>query len=272
MEAAPPRVGSDEPAYVRAEIVLDTSRLADYVQKEWDSLQTNDVVYLLEIRPPDETSIILNGHTPRDAAITSGLTRLRTATVTQFLDENGRMIRDRLTVQANGHSHRPGHRKLIVNLDPLAYKADEDRKAKGQPDVYGNINIIVRRKGRENNFKRILESIKSLTLSDVPVPDWLQEVFLGYGNPAGANYTQLENRLKTLDFRDTFVDWQHLIESFPSQVSLACTFHGNQSLIYGSDGGAGAERTRYLRTAVCLEDSFGGPRDSCQTVQKAEAR
>ncbi|MCJ1401489.1 hypothetical protein MMC11_004703 [Xylographa trunciseda] len=217
MEAAPPKVGSDEPAYVRAEIILDTNRLTEHVRKEWDNLQNGEVVYLLEVTPQDDNFTNLNGHTPRDAARLSGLTRLRTATVMQVLDENGRAIRDRSIAQTNGHSYRPGPRKLIVSLDPLAYKADEDEKTKGRPDVYASINIIVRRKGRENNFKRILESIKSLTLSDVPVPEWLQEVFLGYGNPAGANYTQLENRLESLDFRDTFVNWQHLAESFPDR-------------------------------------------------------
>ncbi|MCJ1385979.1 hypothetical protein MMC17_009104 [Xylographa soralifera] len=218
LEVAPPKVGSDEPAYIKAEVTLDTSQLADHVRKEWDSLQNSDAIYLLEVRPHDDTSTILNGHTPRDAARQSGLTRLRTATVLQVLDGNGRAMRDRSIAQTNGHSYRPGHRKLIVSLDALAYKVDEDRKAKGRPDVYESINIIVRRKGRENNFKRILESIKSLTLSAVPVPDWLQEVFLGYGNPAGASYTQLENRFESLDFRDTFVDWQHLTESLPGRT------------------------------------------------------
>ncbi|MCJ1281245.1 hypothetical protein MMC26_000563 [Xylographa opegraphella] len=218
MEVAPPKVGNDEPAYVRAEITLDTSRLADHVRKEWDSLQNSDVIYLLEVRPHDETSAILNGLTPRDAARQSGLTCLRTATVVQVLDENGRAMRDRFMAQTNGHSYRTGNRRLVVSLDALAYKVDEDRKAKGRPDVYESINMVVRRKGRENNFKRILESIKSLTLSAVPVPDWFQEVFLGYGNPAGASYTQLENRLESLDFRDTFVDWQHLTESLPGRT------------------------------------------------------
>ena len=70
----------------------------------------------------------------------------------------------------------------------------------------------------ENNFKSILESIKRLTLSDVPTPSWLRDVFLGYGDPANATYHRLSNRLKSVDFRDTFLDWQHLIESFPGKI------------------------------------------------------
>lgn len=78
--------------------------------------------------------------------------------------------------------------------------------------------MLIKRKGRENNFKPVLESIQDLTQADVPMPLWLQEVFLGYGDPAGANYTKLPSRPKSLDFRDTFIDWQHLLGSFPRMV------------------------------------------------------
>ena len=50
------------------------------------------------------------------------------------------------------------------------------------------------------------------------MPTWLQEVFLGYGDPAGAHYSKLPNQPNLLDFRDTFLDWQHLVESFPGIV------------------------------------------------------
>lgn len=90
----------------------------------------------------------------------------------------------------------------------------------GKPDVYDAINVLIKRKGRENNFKPVLESIQELTQADVPMPLWLQEVFLGYGDPAGANYTRLPSRPKSLDFRDTFIDWQHLLGSFPGIVSF----------------------------------------------------
>ncbi|KAK3044307.1 hypothetical protein LTS18_001631, partial [Coniosporium uncinatum] len=64
----------------------------------------------------------------------------------------------------------------------------------------------------------VLDSIKKLTLSEIPIPTWFQEVFLGYGDPAGATYKRLEHRLKSIDFRDTFLDWQHLIESLPGKT------------------------------------------------------
>ena len=218
LEAAPPKVGSDQPAYVRAEVALDVSSLADHIRREWDTLRPNDVVYLLAVRPQDDTLPVVNGHSRLRDSNMSGLLYLRTADVVQVLDESGRVIRDVLTEQTNGHAYKPRLRRLVVNIDVSAYKFDEGRKISGDPDVYEAMNVIVRRKGRENNFKSILESIKSLASSEVALPVWLQDVFLGYGDPASATYTRLSNRLKSVDFRDTFLSWQHLIESLPGKV------------------------------------------------------
>ena len=77
----------------------------------------------------------------------------------------------------------------------------------------------MRRKGRENNFKKILETIKTLALTDIPIPVWLEDVFLGFGDPLGAAYTRLDTRIKTMNFKDTFLDWQHLRECLSSRVS-----------------------------------------------------
>ena len=162
----------------------------------------------------------MSGHMAQDYMYQHGLKTLRAAEVVQVLDENGRMIRDMLNNQVNGFVNRPRLRRLIVRLDAVAYKADNLSKIDGKPDVYDSINVIMRRKGRENNFKKILETIKSLALTDVPIPLWLEDVFLGFGDPAGATYTRLENRIRTMDLKDTFLDWQHLTESLPDKVSF----------------------------------------------------
>ena len=216
-------MGADEPAYVRVEIALDVGNLADNVRREWDSLRPDDVVFLLSVRPQNDSSTVLNGHTSILGGRASGILYLRAAEVVQVLDDNGRTLRDASLQQTNGHTHRPRTRRLIANVDAAAYKADEDRKAKGKPSVFDTLNVIVRRRGRENNFKRILESIKSLGLSHLPLPEWFHDGFLGYGDPAGATYTRLGNALKTIDFRDTFIDWQHLVESLPGKVSVLPT-------------------------------------------------
>ncbi|KAF4628114.1 hypothetical protein G7Y89_g10039 [Cudoniella acicularis] len=216
MEVVPALVGDDKPSAIRAEITLDVSRLSDNIRREWENFRQDDVVFLLAVQAPDDSRAVTNGGaTPSDAQ-RIGLKYLRAAEVTQVLDDKGRPIRDQLN-QTNGQG-RARTRTLKVKLDAAMYKEDMDRVAHGKPDIYESMNLIVRRRGRENNFKPILESIRSLTLSDVPLASWLHEVFLGYGDPAGATYTHLSNRIKKVDYRDTFLDWQHLIESLPGKT------------------------------------------------------
>ena len=219
IEAAPPKVGHDNPASVRAEIGLDVSKLAESVRLEWESLRPDDVVYLLAVDPAEGPRSLTNGHAVHASSRDFGIRFLRAAEVEQVLDEEGRVIRDRSDGTVNGYARKPRLRRLLVKLDPTAYRLDIAQKSKGQPDVYESINLIIRRKGRENNFKKILRTIQSLALSDIPLPSWLQEVFLGYGDPSSATYTRLPNRINQLDFRDTFLDWRHLVESLPNRVA-----------------------------------------------------
>ena len=218
LEAAPAKVGYDKPAYVRAEIVLNVSKLADSVMRDWDTLRPEDVIYLLTVKPTADSRKLTNGHSEQKTPQTTGLVTLRTAEVVQVLDEQSRPLREHAPDKVNGYGRRPRMRRVLVNLDPVAFKADTELKEKGKPDVYESMNIIVRRSQRENNWKKVLESIQHLTLSDVPMPSWLQEVFLGYGDPSSASFTQLGNRLAAVDFRDTFIDWKHLVDSFPDRT------------------------------------------------------
>ncbi|KAF7718615.1 Pre-mRNA-splicing factor [Penicillium ucsense] len=214
IEVAPAKVGSSNPAFVRAEIAIEVGRLAENVRKEWDSLRTDDVIYLLAVQTPSPA------HMNASVPVSDGMcmTHLRTAEIVQVLDEQGRALRQPAGAQMNGHHSRPRIRKLLVNLDAAAFKADKDRQAHGKPDIYPLLNVVARRKARENNFRSILETMQNLIVSDVALPSWLQDVFLGYGDPASAHHPRLANRLQSVDFLDTFLDWHHLVESFPGRT------------------------------------------------------
>jgi intron-binding protein aquarius len=216
IEVAPPKVGTNKPAHVRAEILLDVSRLSDGILSEWDSLRPGDVVFLLAVK--SGTLQVANGHGNHQPRQDWEIAHLRAAEVVQILDENSRPLRDSHLAQINGFPPRSRQRRLLVNLDSGAFKSDSDRTAKGKPDIYQAINVIVRRKGRENNFKPILRTMQHLIASETQLPSWFQEVFLGYGDPTSANYTQLPEKILTLDFRDTFLDWEHLHISFPGKT------------------------------------------------------
>ncbi|KAM0274435.1 hypothetical protein ACHAQH_007843 [Verticillium albo-atrum] len=209
LEVVPALVGDDKPSTVRAELTVDFRRVGEGVCREWDSLRPDDVVFLLAVDPTLDTTT--NGGGALSEAQRLGITAVRTAEVMAITDDKGRAARE-----LNGR--HDGKRTFRLKLDARTYARDAELTGQNEPPVYGRINVIMRRSGRENNFRPVLESIRSLTLSDVPVASWLHEVFLGYGDPAGATYKQLPNRVKTLNYRDTFLDWQHLIESLPGKI------------------------------------------------------
>jgi intron-binding protein aquarius len=97
-----------------------------------------------------------------------------------------------------------------------------DIAERGAEDIYGTFNVLMRRKPKENNFKAILESIRDLMNEYCIVPDWLHNIFLGYGDPSAAQWTKMPDHLQKVDFKDTFLDADHLKESFPDhQVCIA---------------------------------------------------
>ncbi|KAH8169576.1 AAA domain-containing protein [Sarocladium implicatum] len=206
LEVVPALVGDDKPSLVRAEVVVDVRGLGEGVRREWDSLRPDDVVFLLAAEPSNDSS---NGES--SSAESTGVAAVRTAEIIQITDDRGRHVRD-------GASHLDSKRRVQLRLDSRTYQRDAERAEAGKADVYGSVNLLLRRGRRENNFKPVLESIRSLVLSEVPLPSWLHEVFLGYGDPAGANYKNLPNRLDKVDYRDTFLDWQHLVESLPGKT------------------------------------------------------
>ncbi|KAG6193977.1 hypothetical protein E4U27_000060 [Claviceps purpurea] len=210
LETKPPLIGEELPAMVKAEISFDVRRLSPNIRREWDSLRPDDVVFLLTVQPPPPQSSADGGEFQSEYE-KLGLVRLRSAEVIQITDEKGRRVRD-------GAAHLDNKRRLHVKLDPYMYSRDTERTSANNPEVYGQMNLLMRRGRRENNFKPVLESIRTLVLSEMPLPSWLHEVFLGYGDPAGASYQNLPTRIKKLDYRDTFLDWQHLIESLPGKT------------------------------------------------------
>jgi intron-binding protein aquarius len=218
IEVAQPYVGSSNPAFVRSEVVLDMGRLNDNLRAEWDALRPNDVVFLLCVKAEDRSRMITNGHSDHRPEQQWAVNHVRSAEIFQVLDGNGRPLRDTQNPQVNGHVARSRQRRLLINLDAAAYKADLERVAKGKPDVYTLLNVIVRRNRRENNFKPMLDTMQSLVASDTRLPRWFQDNFLGYGDPQSATYGHLPDRIKTLDYRDTFLDWQHLNDSFPDRI------------------------------------------------------
>jgi len=210
-----PKVGDEVPSEVRAEVRWNLTGAMPHVKQEWDTLREHDVIFLLKISAPE---------TPFDGSVKDltvsefpekfGVISLRGAEVTELLDDEGNVISD--PNPAERKTPVGDNRMARVLLDPAQYHQDLESVAAGKNEVYTTLNLIIRRKPKENNFKAILHTIRSLMNNeDTVVPDWLHDLFLGYGDPGAAQYWKLPTALNTIDFRDTFLDEDHILESFP---------------------------------------------------------
>ncbi|KAK9239928.1 P-loop containing nucleoside triphosphate hydrolase protein [Lipomyces kononenkoae] len=218
LETAPARVGESHPAYVRAELYLELDRVNEDIQKEWEALRPGEVVFLVAVQTP-------NSKAENDLE-KIGVKYIRAAEVVGIYDHNSNPVHASGGPQpVSGRKPLYGRlarrRRLHVNIDSMAYSQDSER-------VYDRINFVFRRHVRENNFKSILDSVKDLTQTNIALPDWLVDVFLGYGDPASASYENLPNRPERVDLNDTFINWGHLTASFDKKVvSVDGTLEGS---------------------------------------------
>jgi len=220
MNVKRPKVGEEVPSEVRAEVRWSLTGVLPQIREEWDTLREHDVIFLIRIKAPEE---------PYDGKVADltvaefpekfGVVSVRGAEITELLDDEGNVISDpnpaeRKTPVGDGRVAR-------VILDPAQYHQDLEAMASGKTEIYSNLNLVLRRKPKENNFKAILHTIRSLMNNeDTVVPDWLHDLFLGYGDPGAAQYWKLPTALSEIDFRDTFLDEDHILESFPDAEDI----------------------------------------------------
>ncbi|RWS28225.1 intron-binding protein aquarius-like protein, partial [Leptotrombidium deliense] len=212
IDVAKPNLGDSSPSRVRAEIRVNLNVKRE-VKKEWESLRKHDVCFLVTVEPTVPPGTSFKFGEPFIPQV--GLKYVRGCEIEGMLDPQGRLLdegnQERLSYDTDFRTYR-------VWLDCNQYALDMNRVLKDEEDVNDTYNIILRRKPKENNFKAVLESIRDLMNTDCVVPEWLHDVLLGYGDPAAAHYKNMENKLETLDFVDTFIDFDHLKSCFPNTV------------------------------------------------------
>ena len=129
------------------------------------------------------------------------------------------------------------------------------------------MNLVVRRKGSENNFKSVLETIRGLMDGVASIgrvmPSWLQQILLGLGDPTSASYKSstvktfarktagVANPDAALDFGDTFLNEEHLRESFKSAAKVSCDGRGDTAKEEGQ------VRRNYRIRFVATDDADG---------------
>lgn len=221
MNVKRPKVGETVPSEVRAEIKICLTGVQQHIRNEWDQLREHDVIFLICIEAPDVPyEGKLQNLSVSEFPGAFGVKALRGAEITELLDEEGNVINE--PNPAERKTPVGDNRVIRVLLDPAQYHADLEAVAEGKmSDVYSTLNCVMRRKPKENNFKAILHTIRSLMSGeDTVVPDWLHDLFLGYGDPGAAVYWKLPTKLDKIDFRDTFIDQDHILESFPNAEDI----------------------------------------------------
>ncbi|CAB4268433.1 unnamed protein product [Prunus armeniaca] len=182
-EVKQPNIGEVKPAAVTAEVTFSVSSYKAQIRSEWNALKEHDVLFLLSIRPSFEP---LSAEEDGKASVPQrlGLQYVRGCEIIEIRDEEGTLMND-FTGRIKRDEWKPPKgelRTVTVALDTAQYHMDVSNiAAKGSEDVYGTFNILMRRKPKENNFKAILESIRDLMNEYCIVPDWLHNIFLGYG-------------------------------------------------------------------------------------------
>ncbi|KAI0983748.1 hypothetical protein GJ496_004054 [Pomphorhynchus laevis] len=201
-----PLMGEKCPSVVKAdfEVSLD---IRNDIRQEWEALRKHDVCFLICVKGLSEVDNT-NATSFMDK---HGIKYIRGCEIEGMLDAHGKVIDDG---NPNEEPVMPAgsKRTFRVWLDSNQYYEDESID-----EIYESFNIIVRRKPKENNFKAVLETIRSLMNTKFVVPEWLNDLILGYGDPSAACYTKLcpNEVLKERNWHDTFVSKEHLENSFP---------------------------------------------------------
>ncbi|XP_012830701.1 PREDICTED: intron-binding protein aquarius-like [Erythranthe guttata] len=217
-EVKQPNIGEVKPSVVTAKVTFSISSYKAQIRSEWNALKEHDVLFLLSIRPSFEP---LSSEEASNATVPQklGLQYVRGCEIVEVRDEDGTLMND-FTGRIKRDEWKPPKgdlRTVTIALDTAQYHMDvSDIAETGADDVYGTFNILMRRKPKENNFKAILESIRDLMNETCIVPKWLHDILLGYGDPSAAQWTNMPDLIKKVDFKDTFLDAAHVIESFPN--------------------------------------------------------
>ncbi|GFV81916.1 RNA helicase aquarius [Trichonephila clavipes] len=209
IEVGKPNIGEKQPSRVRADVTVTLSTRHD-IKTEWEALRKHDVCFLITVKPK---CLPGTAYDSKQSFIPQvGLAYVRGCEIEGMLGPTGKVIEE-------GPEPKPemegDMRTFRVWLDCNQYRQDMLNAVGGKEDVYETFNIIMRRKPKENNFKAVLETIRSLMNTDCVVPDWLHDIVLGHGDPGAAHYSKIDNQIMEFDFNDTFLNMDHLTKSFP---------------------------------------------------------
>lgn len=219
MKISKPALGKTTPASVIGQFDVELDSRHDF--KAFDVFQPREVVYLVTLRATNDEAAEAMGFA-EDGVLEDvggglyfpeqyGVLYVRGAEVLEVVDGYGSVLSEESTA---GKGRK---RTLKVALDGVQYKKDLDAD---RLDAYQQVNVLVRRKPRENNFKAVLDTILSAcgdAKREELLPSWLHDLFLGYGDPSAATFMSICKQRQQKEVRvpllDLVADADHALET-----------------------------------------------------------
>ena len=236
-EVSQAKLGTSIPQRVLAVLEYDMSMCSDSLRDEWDdSLREWDVLFLVSVDASYRIGQESNEDEDEDDKDRYGVMAVRGCQIVSITDSDGNPIHQDPSTHAphtNTHTQddspskslsttNKSIRRIKVSIDAAQYANDVRNK---NTAVYERMNLLVRRDARTNNFYSVLQTIQSMLLENQQhqgqgqhhngmLPVWMENILLGYTH-TNENANDLQRNGMKEDWRDTFIDENHLLSSFP---------------------------------------------------------
>jgi len=253
--AKKPKIGKKYSEEIIADIEYSLSGIQPHIRSEWDKIKKHDILFLItfELKKKkdnpkankvmnynkihiDPNSVDLNNFIGEKNNSNNPINKnkekkqtnkfnldivkhVRGCEVNFLYDTENNEFSEMETLP----SKKPAglNRRVQVTLDGIQYNQDLKASENNIEEIYSSFHLLVRRKPKENNFRAILETIRDLMNETTVIPPWLENIFLGYGDPTTADYKKLNNFSQSkIDFYDTFIDNDHFKFSFLENEDL----------------------------------------------------
>lgn len=204
-EVGKPNIGERVPSVVKATVEIDIGRHTGATRAEWEELREHDVVFLLCIDMSTATqengeeatrsSVGVPDEEDMTFPVRYGIRYVRACEIFEMRDIDNVVLNDPTRPDERPSGRQGTVRKLRVFMDGSQYYQD----LQAGSDVHQTINVLVRRKPKENNFKGVLQTMRELMNQESigrAVPAWLHDVLLGYGDPSHAHYKKMSPNLE----------------------------------------------------------------------------
>jgi len=232
-----PKLGEIKPSKVTAEVTVDLAPFNGETRMEWENLREHDVLFLLKIDASRD--IEQDTHDRKTGKVGRygvggkswdemsreelGVSVCRGCEIVFVKDGQGGVIGERNVETQRIYEARDSIRTFCVTLDCAQFQMDKAAEVESGIDVYMDLNLVMRRRAKENNFKAVLKTIRGLMNDKWITPKWFTNLLLGYENPTANQYYNMADRVNELKFNNTFLDAQHVTECFPGRKIIFST-------------------------------------------------